>query len=247
MSPRITGCCILIASLLLPVAAHAQQENAFGEQGQFILSVDRLMPLVSYEDLKVSQGGNKVSISSLGFSFVGHGETITLYNQPRFSFDYLITNGLTLGGSVYLYLQASNSVSVTANNVTTTTDGSKETLWGIAARVGYVIPISGIVSFWPRGGISFNDINYGSATATGGGVSIQKAGGSARQFAVDLEPTFVFTPLDHVGITASAIADIPVTGSSDVPTTTAAGTPATVSYDLTQFHIGVHAGLLVYF
>jgi hypothetical protein len=221
-------------------AALAAGDPEFADRGTFILGVERIMPLVSYEDVKASQNGASSSTSITSFSLVTHGAAATLYNIPRFAIDYTVIPKLTLGGSVYVYTQVGNSTTTTAQNgVQTTTDNGKTTFWGFAPRVGYVINLSDVVAFWPRGGFSFNDANHGSSVVNGTPVG----SASATQFALDLEPTFVFIPVQHVGITASAVVDIPLTGSVDVPV----GNNLTTSLDLTELHIGAHVGLLVYF
>ena len=225
--------------LLLAGWARAQTKGDFGDRGQIILSVDRLMPLLSYEDVKASQNGTDASVAVTSISLVGHGKTLTFYNDPRLSFDYTVVPRLTIGGSVYVFTQAANSTTVDTNGMSASADNPRVTLWGIAPRVGYIVPIGSKFAFWPRGGFSFNDASHTSVQV--GNTQINS--GSATQFAFDLEPTFVFTPFAHVGVTAGGALDIPIAGSVDVPQ----GNNLSTSVDVAEFHIGLHMGLLVYF
>jgi hypothetical protein len=219
----------------------AQSAKGFGDTGQPILSVDRLMPLFSYENVKTSNGTPARSQTITGLSLVTHGSNQTFYNVPRFAFDYVVVSHLTIGGSAYVSFQMGNSTTNTnPQGVQTTTDNPKVTLWGLAPRVGYVIPLGDVVAFWPRGGFSYNALSTSSITVN----NQVQPGTSASQLAIDLEPTFVFVPIEHVGITLAGAVDIPLTGSQDTPI---GNTNATVHADLAEFHVGVHAGLLVYF
>jgi hypothetical protein len=232
----------LLVSLLVPRSALAAGDPDFGDRGTVLIGVERLMPLLSYENVKASQNGTGGSTSITSFSLVTHGATETVYNVPRFALDYTVIPKLTIGGSVYVYAQAGNSTTTTAaNGVQTTTDNGKLTFWGFAPRLGYILNLGDVVAFWPRGGFSFNDVSSGSTSANG----ITTGGSSGTQFALDLEPTFAFIPLPHVAFTATAAVDIPLTGSVNVPVGNNGN--LTTSLDLAEFHIGAHLGLLVYF
>lgn len=232
---------VSLTAFALPATALAQTAKGFGETGQAILSVERLMPLLAYENAKVTTGNDSTSAGITSFALVVHDRRDTFYNAPRFAFDYVVTSHLTIGGSAYVYTQLSDSATTTTNNRSVSVDAPRETLWGIAPRIGYVIGLSDSFAFWPRGGFSFNDGTNSSeqiATTNAGGVS-------TTLFALDLEPTFVWVPIEHVGITASGILDIPITGSASVPN----GDNPNVftSYDLVEWQVGLHVGLLAYF
>jgi hypothetical protein len=239
--------------LLFAAPAAAQKEGAFGEQGQAIVSVDRLMPLFAYESYKQGDlgGGGVTDTNTItSVSFVGHGLSIfgygggaepglLLYNVPRFAFDYTVWQHLTVGGSVWAYFQLGNSATFTdRNGVSTTTDNAKVSFWGLGPRAGWILHLSDLFAFWPRGGVSFNDASVTFASMPGQPTTT----GTVTQWAIDLEPMFVITPVPHAGITVGGAVDIPFAGSLSSST---AGT--TVSVDSTQFQFGLNAGLLVWF
>jgi len=232
-----------LSLLAMASVARADNEGALGDKGDIIISVDRLMPLLSYEDVKATTQGNptvSASIAVTSISLVGHGGTESLYNIPRLAFDYAVIPHLTIGGSVYVFTQAGNSSTVTIAGTSTTTYNAKATEWGIAPRVGYVIGLGHDFAFWPRAGVSFNDASHTSGIQVG---TTQVNGSSATEFALDLEPMFVYTPFSHVGITAAPTLDIPLAGSVSVP----AGNNLTSSASLTELQIGLHVGLLIHF
>jgi hypothetical protein len=238
MIRKLTILGALAAGLLFSGAATAQEGGKFGDEGQAIISADRVMPLFAYENEKVSvNGGGSSSQTVTSLSLVTHGGTLnTFYNIPRFAFDYTVYQHLTVGGSIYVYLQTGNSTTQhQPGQPDVSTDNSKVTFWGLAPRVGWIFQLSDLFAFWPRGGISFNDEianhpnNGGSTTVT--------------QWALDLEPMFAITPASHVAITAGGAIDIPLTGSvTDNP-----NGGASVSVDSTMFHFGLTGGLLIWF
>ncbi len=235
-------------AVLLLSSGTAQAAPTFGmESGDFILSADRLMPLFAYENVKTENGNGGSSSSTLtSIAFVTHGAGISVYNIPRFSLDVTVIPHLTLGGSVYAYFQLGNSNTGTdAQGVSVTTENAKATFFGLAPRVGYILPIGDTFAFWPRGGLSFNDVGISTPTITNPAGRVTGGGsGTVTQWAIDLEPTFVFTPFPHMGITGGAALDIPFAGSQSA-TNPVNGT--TISVPSTQLHFGLNLGLLVWF
>ncbi len=199
--------------------------------GTFVLSVDRLVPIFAYSNL--SSGGSSQKISSISILGSPLGFVQSMYNVPRVGFDFRGPGGSTFGGDVYLFLTASASVSSAGSS----RDQDKLTVFGIAPRAGYLVPLSQSVYFWPRAGVSFNLFNIsppppptGSANST-----------TQQQFGVDLEGMFVVSPVEHVGIIFGPVFDIPISGS------VSSGSGPNSSQDVSQFHFGLTAGLSVWF
>jgi hypothetical protein len=70
--------------------------------------------------------------------------------------DYFVIQGLSLGAQiVYAHTHMSSSSGV-AGSSSTSTDGD---LFGIGARVGYNIPITDLISFWPKAGLLFDTVS----------------------------------------------------------------------------------------
>jgi hypothetical protein len=223
-----------VATLLATGTAFGQQAEAFGEQGQFIISADRLMPLFAYESDKVDTGGGSSdTTTSTSIAFVTHNPVVSAYNIPRFAFDYTVWKHLTVGGSAWVAFQLGSSDTQSApGQPDVTTDHPKLTFWGLAPRAGWILHLSDLFAFWPRGGFSFAD------TAT----SLNNRTTTNTQWAINLEPMFALTPVSHAAITAGPVVDIPIGGSfsRDMNGTS-------VSSSETLFHFGVTAGLLIWF
>ena len=152
-------------------AEEGQGEHRFGNPG-FIVSADRLLPLISYQSTETTQNGTSDTQSRVSIALMNNAPFeaySTFYNLPRLAFDWLPVQNLTLGGAAWLYadLLATNSSGGTS------TDQAKLTYWGIAPRVGYIIAMGDKVSFWPRAGVEYN-----SVSSSDGSLSV-------TQFAVD--------------------------------------------------------------
>ena len=219
-----------IAVLALASSARAEEgqgEHRFGSPG-FIVSADRLLPLLSYQSVKTTDNGNSDTQSRLSIALMNNGPPeafATSYNLPRLSFDWVPVQNLTIGGAAWFYmdLQATDTKSGSSS-----TDQPKLTYWGVAPRVGYIFPIGDKLSLWPRAGVE-----YGSVTSSDGSVSL-------NQFAVDVEAMLVISPWNHFGFTVGPAADIPITGKQTL------GKAAT-SVDLSMLQIGLTAGMLGHF
>jgi len=237
------GAALLVLAAAKP--AGAQTKLDLGEKGQFILSADRLMPLFSYQSVKTgdddSSAGSRKN-STGGFSFLtsnlGHQ---TVFDAPRVALDYAIINNLTIGGSVFVAFDVSNDLTTKVNGQSTSVDQAKGTYWGFAPRVGYVIPLTRAVAFWPRGGISYISGKSQYPSSNDNDSSVKQ-----DQFALDLEPVFVLSPAQHFGITVGPVFDIPISGTYKTEIKNNNNT-VTTSIDSTQFYFGLTAGLLGYF
>ena len=160
--------------------ASAQEANGLGEKGELIVTADRLMPLFSYSSQTVTatQNGTDTKTSDSGASIAllfGSDTSIPInpHTVPRLAFDYSVINHLTVGGAVVVGFGLGGSHKVETNNGSTTNssknDADKTTVFGIAPRVGYVLPLGQTFGFWPRAGFAFYSISSKAITTQGNG------------------------------------------------------------------------------
>jgi hypothetical protein len=263
MKRTLTAVGVTLGMLLTTSLASAQKQGDFGQQGQFIISADRLFPLFGFthysQDNTTGPGVNKDttsnSSSSLSFLYgtsltVGQGVpffTNLFFTVPRVGFDYVIIPNVTLGGDLVAYfsLGGSSSHEVDRNNgtsTTTTTDNPSVLLFGIAPRGGYILGLTDMFSLWLRGGLSFYTVSTKSTTTN----PDTSTTSNEHQFAIDLDPQFVFTPIPHLGFTAGLTADIPFGGGVSTDRTQG-GTTVSTSNFASVFFLGVTVGMLGYF
>jgi hypothetical protein len=224
---------VAVGALVLGSTAGAEEgqgEHRFGNPG-FIVSADRLLPLLSYQSSETSQNGTSDTQARLSIALMNNAPFeaySTFYNQPRLAFDWLPIQNLTLGGAAWLYAD----LLATDKSGSTTTNEPKLTYWGIAPRVGYIIPMGDKLSFWPRAGIEYNSVSSSDGSLT------------VTAFAVDLEAMLVISPWNHFGFTIGPTADIPITGKQTV--TSGSGTSSS-QVDSSMLQIGLSAGMLGHF
>jgi len=250
---------LLLGTLLTASLAKADAKGAFGQQGEFIVSADRLVPVFSF--VSVSQtlpgapapGLNKVvtTNSQTAFSLLlggtpGAPAEATFFTFPRLGLDYVVVPRITIGGDLLFYTTlGGNSTTETdftnGSSATVTVSAPSTLVFGVAPRGGYILPFNDLFSLWLRGGFSF----YVASTKTQNGNGVATSN-NTNQFALDLDPQIVLTPLSHIGITAGLTADIPIAGGHSVTTETPNMTN-TFSAGSSIFYFGAELGLLGWF
>jgi hypothetical protein len=238
---RITATVLLVSS-----SAAAEPVEEFGTKGHFILSVDRLFPLISYTRIRTAGNmqGEYNTTSQTSMSLLWSGQPQDFYDIPRVGLDYVIAPQLTLGGSIFATLPMSSSSERTMNGMTTTRDSTKESAFGIGARVGYVVHLTPAVSFWPRGGLSYSHVTTTDYDPAG----VQQGSQTTTQPALNLEPLFVISPAPHFGIVLGPVFDIPLGGNEHTEIVGGMG-GGTLSFDTdaSQLHIGITVAMLGWF
>lgn len=121
--------------------------------------------------------------TTLGIGWYGN---LTPYHQSRAALDVFVIEQLSVGGSLAFFAQTGDP------------DGD-----GIlfAPRVGYAIPLSDLFTFWPRGGLTFIDIEDYSL------------------FGLSGEAAFILTPQPSWGIILAPTFDIGFGGEDETDVT----------------------------
>lgn len=238
------GSLLLASMMALSGEALAQSGPRFGEKGELILSADRLVPVFSYDrratDVGTGAGRVETATSNASLSLLW-GNGLNPHTVPRVAFDYTVTRGLTVGGAAVVALGLGGSTAIRRNNgAAVSVDSPSTTLLGVSPRVGYILPISNLFAFWPRGGFSFYHLSQRFPTDN-------DRTDSDTIFSLDLDPQFVITPVPHFGFNFGLLANLPFPAGSTRTETRQGPTTISVSSDLWLFHFGVSAGVLGYF
>lgn len=247
----------LLAVMAMKAPASAQEANGFGEKGQLILSADRLVPLFSYTRYSTtttngaSTTTDSTSNSSLSFLFGTEGGSAvgsSVHTIPRVAFDITVIPRLTIGGAVVigLGLGGTRRSETVAGSTTTTTeiDAPKQTVFGFAPRVGYILPLGDVLAFWPRGGFAFYSATAKQDVVNGNPPNQRTDTISATTsvFSLDLDPQLVIVPIKNVFFNVGPLVNVPLSGT--VSTKTVSGnTTRETSNDFSLFHMGISAGL----
>lgn len=177
---------VVSIGLSMSALAHAQE---IGNKGDAVFSADRLMGItgthVAGELGPVDYENDWTSIS---FGWRGTPDS-SPYDVPRLSFDYLVIDHLSIGGSLG-YFSADPD------------DGEKSSAFLLAARVGYLYSFGRVVGIWPRGGFTYHSYDVDDGYEESG-------------FGLDLECPFTFSPASHFAFTVGPTFDVDLFGERD--------------------------------
>jgi len=231
-----------------PREASAQEANGLGAKHQLILSVDRLIPVLSYTSQTVTAtvGNQAFKTTDSGTSmaiFLGREPSLgVVHTVPRIAFDFAIIKHLTIGGALAFAVGLGGSHSEDLPDGTSRkTDAGKTSVVGFAPRVGYVIPLGDLFAFWPRAGIAYYSVST-SIPSVGQNNAPVTTTNSDTVFSLDLDPQFAWVPVQHFFVHFGPLLNIPVGGSRTVEVATGP-TTRTTNNDLSVFHFGLSAGL----
>jgi hypothetical protein len=249
--------------------------GAFGNQGEFIISADRLFPVFGYTKASVDTAANlgpgvqkettSDDASMLGVFWggapgfelnaggVGGGLPFAVPNVftvPRVGFDYTIVPNVTIGGDLILFFtlggtHSTQTINTNGSTQTTTNNEPTSTVFGVAPRGGYILRLSDLLALWLRGGFSFYTVNAKLTTTDNANNQTTTTVGY-NQLALDLDPQLVITPFPRFGFTVGLTGDIPLTGGHFVSVTTP-NASTTVSAGSSLLFIGATAGILGWF
>jgi hypothetical protein len=177
---------VVSSALLLPALASAQE---LGAKGDAVFSVDRLMGVtgthVAGERGPLEYHNDYTSIS---FGWRASPD-LSPFDVPRFAFDYLFIDHLSIGGSL-------GYASVDADQ------GADYSTFVISPRVGYAYAFGKVVGIWPRAGFTYHSTNIDDDF-------------DEKGFALSLECPFTFSPATHFAFHIGPTFDIDMFGSRD--------------------------------
>jgi hypothetical protein len=216
-------------AILFGLAAMATSGSAlaqeFGKQMDLVFSADRLMAFHA-SHLTIEDPGNPDGeYSATGFGFGWRGQaTPTDFDVPRLAFDIFVIDSLSVGGALG-YVNYSRSID---NNGGIGSSDQDYEGFIFSPRVGYVWMFTKGVGFWLRGGLTYHSAAVGNDNVNG--------------FAFTIEPSFVFSPIEHFAFLAAPYADFDFVGNSHFE----AGNNS-FDRDTHQRSIGVFGSLLGWF
>ncbi|HLK41102.1 MAG TPA: hypothetical protein VKU41_30335 [Polyangiaceae bacterium] len=157
--------------------------GAFGGAGQLAITDDQPLGAIVAGSPLAPTPPSSLSPASFEFGSVSdNGGSGTAFALAP-SVDYFPINGLSVGASFV--------VGVLNPAVANGASGGTETIFGIVPRVGYDLPLSEFVSFWPK--VYFGYVTY-SVSGGSGPVSVS---GGGNQSAIGLFAPFMFEPARH--------------------------------------------------
>lgn len=195
---------LAVALFALAGSASAQgYATPFGSQGSMVLSAERLFGF-HWTKNTWDEPGNRSGDSSgttvgFGWAFAQHMQ----FNQARAGFDYFLANNLSLGGALGFFSGSGSA-------------GVDYAGFIINPRVGFNIPITGAINFWPRVGLEYISV------------------GDAHAFGLSAEANFAFLVRQDWGILLSPTMDLAPFGGTEINGD---------NYDYGAYSFGLSVGL----
>jgi hypothetical protein len=227
MSRRSLYISSLLVVCLTPAGARAATPGI--AQRTVIVSAERLLGLAAMHTSQDIPGGelnvNQVNQTRVGLTMSPSLENTNIYAVPRLALDLTPIDGLTLGGALGFAAGDSDaSASMTA--------------FLVAPRVGYVLGLSHVINLWLRAGLTYFNITNSNDPDT--------RSDTRWGMSLNIEPTLMIAPFDHVAFTGGLVLDLPVAGKrsterrvGNITTTTSVG--------FLMRNIGLALGMVVSF
>jgi hypothetical protein len=247
----------LVTALIPSRPAAAQEEpRSFGARHQLILTADRLLPLLSVttQTITSNDGAVTTEVTDSGTSvafLVGREPALgAVHTLPRVAADFTVHDRLTVGSSfafAFGFAGTHSELRIAGDGTQTSRDtrSPRATIFGFAPRFGYVVPLGPRFALWPRAGFAFYSVKTRSEQTNNAGTTPTSTD-TDTLFSLDLDPQVVWTPIPHVLLHLGPLVNVPLTGSHE--TSFAQGSDEkSRSDDLSLFHIGLQAGLGVWF
>lgn len=177
---------VVSIGLLVPALGSAQE---IGNKGDAVFSADRLLGITGTHIAgEAGPADYENDWTSISFGWRGSPDD-SPYDVPRISFDYLVIDHLSIGGSLG-YFQGDPD------------RGNKRSAFLLAGRVGYLYSFGRVVGIWPRGGFTYHSLDIDDTYEDSG-------------FGLDLECPFTFSPATHFAFTVGPTFDVDLFGERD--------------------------------
>jgi hypothetical protein len=153
---------LVAASLAVPAAAQAAGP-AFGGAGQLVVSDDQPLGGLTTSSSGTVTPGPPTSWSTLSFEFgalSNNGGSGTEFSIAPAA-DYFVIPNLSIGGNILFGILSPAHGSGAGSG-----PGITYTAFGIAPRVGYNVPITDMISIWPK--LYFSYLTASGSNNTGG-------------------------------------------------------------------------------
>jgi len=214
----------LLVVSLAPAGARAATPGI--AQRTVMVSAERFLGLTAMHTSQDIPGGElNINQTRLGLTMAPTLSNPNIYAVPRLALDFTPIDGLTLGGALgFAAGDFDASTSMTA--------------FLVAPRVGYVLGLSHLLNLWLRGGLTYFNITTSNDPDT--------RSDTLWGMSLNLEPTLMIAPFDHVAFTGGLVLDLPVAGRQSTERQVGNIT-TTTSVGLRVRNIGLALGVVISF
>lgn len=203
---KISSIALAVTLFGLAGTANAQGYAApFGSKGQVTFGAERLFGFHWVKNHWETPDGRTGNSSGTSVGIGWYFAQWLQFNQPRLGVDFFIVDNISLGGALgFFSMSGSNASDI---------DG-----FIISPRVGFNVPISDIVKFWPKVGLTFISVD------------------NTRAFGIGGEANFAFFARPNWAFLVSPTLDLAPFGSQD--------NPNGPSNDFSAYSFGASVGIL---
>jgi hypothetical protein len=213
-----------------PEDAEQPRTSSFSLRGpHFILSAERLAGVLGHtytieqktEQVDVFTGQptgvvvtRELKHTGTDVTFLGAGpESVNPFIFPRVAFDGMLSNGLTLGGSVSYFVTSGESEvpDVDGSGAIVKRESPTTTVFSFSPRLGFLLQASEKVGIWLRGGVTRVSLTTERQQIFNG--EIFSTTETQTMLDVTLDPQLVISPVPHVGLLVGAAVDIGASGT----------------------------------
>jgi len=224
--PRVFALTAVAASLLL-LSPPARADGApahLGEAGHVVWSLPRLVSALALEAFR----GPRPSDAPSGTSLVtGAGTGTSVYGLPRVGVDWVFARSLTVGTELI--------ASATFGGAPGLGDPPRVSAYGLFPRAGFVTKLATWADVWLRAGPAVYRLEAQGVNGTAATPVPWSYGWT--QLDLDAEAQLVLAALPRVAVTASLVAEVPVSGRLDET--------RGISGAASWLHVGLVGGLLL--
>jgi hypothetical protein len=215
---------LLVVVCLTPAGARAATPGI--AQRTVMISAERLLGLTAMHTSQDIPGGElNINQTRVGLTMAPTLANPNIYAVPRLALDLTPIDGLTLGGALgFAAGDFDASTSMTA--------------FLVAPRVGYVLGLSHVVNLWLRAGFTYFNITHTNDPDT--------RSDTLWGMSLNVEPTLMIAPFDHIAFTAGLVMDLPVAGKQSTERKVGNIT-TTTSVGFQVRNIGLAVGMVVSF
>ncbi len=201
--------------LALPSGVAAQDEGWRADDRGFVISAERLFGLhLHVASTDYANGSGTATSTTFMTNFLWANATaadqgLNLYAMPHVGLHGVLGPGLTVGGSVGFFSHTGEFEQDAGDVEGASVDLPSQFGFAFAPRFGGILPVSRVLAFWPRGGLTLHNV---STTIPGSSVTEEF---TMNEFGIALsfDPMLVFTPVPHVGLLLGPTVDIGLSGS----------------------------------
>jgi hypothetical protein len=206
---------VALAVLALASGVAAQDEGWRADDRGLVISAERLFGLhLHVAATDYANGSGTATSTTFMTNFLWANATaadqgLNLHAMPHVGLHGVIGPGLTVGGSVGFFSHTGEFEQDVGDIEGSSVDLPSQFGVVFAPRFGAILPVSRVLAFWPRGGLTLHNV---STTIPGSSVTEEF---TTNEFgmALSFDPMLVFTPVPHVGLLLGPTIDVGLSGS----------------------------------